>query len=126
MEIISKDGFGNSIDVNNLFDAILLQNFSKIFFLKIGIQNENFNLFEDEYLGVKRNDVVTINKSIFPKIGMLSIVEVNSVFVLCRYVEHKGERYFVCGAGSKNKFKIFKEKDIFVFGTVISVIKNNF
>jgi len=97
-------------------DELLVKHPSSTFFVQVG--DEHAAVSENEFLGVRSGDILTIDRTLTPTIGKLVLAVCDGGFSLCRFTEHDGIRYLVCGNGERTARRIDTEEGVQVWGVV--------
>lgn len=77
-------------------DELLVRHPSATYFVQVGAQDEGV-ISENEYLGVRTGDILTVDRALEPQVGSLVLAVCEGELSLCRYTEHSGQRFLVCG-----------------------------
>jgi SOS-response transcriptional repressor LexA len=81
-------------------DELLVHHPSATFFVQVG-KDEQLPVVENDYLGVRSGDILTIDRALVPSIGRLVLAIHEGDFTLCRFTEHEGSRFLVWGEGKR-------------------------
>lgn len=77
-------------------DELLVRHPSATYFVQVGAQEESV-VSENEYLGVRTGDILTVDRALAPHVGSLVLAVCEGELTLCRFTEHDGQRFLVCG-----------------------------
>ena len=98
-------------------DDLLVKHPHATYFIEIGTQNDSV-IQENVYLGVRTHDILVVDRSRTPTIGCLVLVVCDGALTLCRYTEHEGRRFLVCGEKERKPKEITPDSDVQVWGVV--------
>ncbi len=115
-----QDAYSNPLSLDELF----VTHPASTFFVKVGRDTPHLSVAENRYLGVSVGDVLTVDRSITPVLGRLVLAVVHGVFKLCRFTEHQGRRFLVCGDGEKTSKEISHGDDVYVWGVVTALSRS--
>jgi DNA polymerase V len=97
-------------------DELLVKHPSSTFFVQVG--DEQAAVSENEFLGVRSGDILTIDRTVTPTLGKLVLAVCDGGFSLCRFTEHAGRRYLVCGNSTRTAREVREEHGVQVWGVV--------
>jgi len=89
-----------------LLDALFVQHSMSTHFIEVedgadcrtlSGEDKNMQVCANEYLGVRAGDILTVDRSLTPAVGNLVLAMRGRACTLCRYTEHEGRRFLVCG-----------------------------
>jgi DNA polymerase V len=109
-----EDGYQNQLSLDDLF----VQHPASTFFVTVGENSGKTVISENKYLGVCVGDVLTIDCAITPTLGRLVLAVSEGSFTLCRFTEHKGRQFLVCGDEKCVAQELQTENDLYVWGVV--------
>jgi len=107
------DGYTNPLSL----DALLIRHPSATYFVQVGTQEDTV-ISENTYLGVRTGDILMIDRTLKPTIGCLVLAVCAGELALCRYTEHEGREFLVCGERGKLPVEITAESGTSVWGVV--------
>lgn len=113
----SFEGYENPLSLDTLF----VQHPSATYFIEVEGHEENFDIAENKFLGIHTGDVLTIDRALTPTLGRLVLAVCDGSFALCRYTEHEGRQFLVCGDEKASAREIQDNGEVSIWG-VVSVI----
>ena len=99
-------------------DALFIQHPAATYFIEVGGSEGPVKIEENKFLGVTQGDILTVDRALTPVLGNLVLAVYEGAFSLCRYTEHKGKQFLVCGVGSKVKQEICDGDGVYIWGVV--------
>ncbi|MBP9760252.1 MAG: hypothetical protein KBD24_02680 [Candidatus Pacebacteria bacterium] len=98
-------------------DTLLMHHPSATYFVRVGIDKEAI-ICESAYFGVRTGDILTVDRSRSPTIGCLVLAVCAGELALCRYTEHEGKRFLVCGGKGKEPVEVTSPMKTDIWGVV--------
>ena len=99
-------------------DTLLIQHPAATYFVEVGGNDGVVKIQENKFLGLMRGDILTIDRALVPTLGKLVLAVRNGAFSLCRYTEHEGKQFLVCGVGEKVKQEMCDGDGVYIWGVV--------
>ena len=99
-------------------DDYFVQHPSATFFLKVGEGEGALSVQENPFLGVAHGDVLTVDRALQPTLGRLVLAVLEGSFTLCRFTEHEGRRFLVCGTSAHSSQEINEDDGVNIWGVV--------
>lgn len=101
-------------------DTLLVRHPSATYFVRVGLHEEEV-ISENTYLGVRTGDILMVDRACTPDVGSLVLAACAGELTLCRYTEHEGRRFLVCGARDALPVELVPECGIDVWGVVAAL-----
>jgi DNA polymerase V len=108
------EGYQNPLSL----DALFIQNPASTFFVTVGGENGQLAISENKYLGVSVGDILTVDRALTPTLGRLVLAVSNGAFTLCRFTEHQGRQFLVCGNEKCTAQEVEADEGVYVWGVV--------
>lgn len=108
------EGYKNPLSLDELF----VQHPAATYFFEVGTKDESITIQENPFLGVMMGDILTIDRAICPTLGKLVLAVYEGSFRLCRFTEHNGKKFLVCGEGKDVVHNVSDTDDVYVWGVV--------
>ena len=99
-------------------DTLLVQHPAATYFVEVGTKEESVNVPENKFLGVAKGDILTIDRALKPTLGKLVLAVYEGDFTVCRFTEHEGRQFLVCGKGKKLAEEVCEDEGVYVWGVV--------
>jgi len=99
-------------------DKLLVQHPAATYFVEVGGVDGVVKIEENKFLGVMQGDILTIDRALAPTLGNLVLAVRDGAFSLCRYTEHEGKQFLVCGVGDSVKQEMCDGDDVYIWGVV--------
>lgn len=115
-----QEGYQNPLSL----DALFIQHPASTFFIKVGDESAYTSVAENKYLGVSTGDVLTVDRTIKPTLGRLVLAVTNGSFSLCRFTEHEGRQFLVCGDERNTAQELQPDEDVYVWGVVSALSRS--
>jgi len=109
-----SDGYKNPLSL----DTLLVQHPAATYFLEVGNKDESATIQENPFLGVMAGDILTIDRALSPTLGKLVLAVYEGSFTLCRFTEHDGKQFLVCGEGKCVAQEVSDIDGVYVWGVV--------
>ena len=93
------------------------------YFVQVGVEKKT-GITENTYLGVRAGDILTVTRTLPPVVGSLVLAVCNSKLALCRYTEHEGKRFLVCGEKRERPIEITKVRGASIWGVVSALSRH--
>jgi DNA polymerase V len=98
-------------------DALLVQHPHATYFVQVGM-SEDVLIQENPYLGVRTGDILLVDRVCEPRVGSLVLAVCEGELLLCRYTEHEGKSFLVCGTKDTRPVELLPGSDVSVWGVV--------
>lgn len=115
-----QEGYQNPLSL----DALFIHHPASTFFVKVGEGGSHASVSENKYLGVSAGDVLTVDRTITPTLGRLVLAVSEGSFTLCRFTEHEGRQFLVCGDEKNTAQELQTEEDVYVWGVVSALSRS--
>ncbi len=116
--VASEEGVPGSGYANPLsLDELLVRHPHATYFIEVGVHPETV-VGENAYLGVRGGDVLVVDRALVPQIGSLVLSVCEGELVLCRYTEHEGDRFLICGSKDREPMRVEEGSGVEVWGVV--------
>lgn len=102
-------------------DDYFVQHPSATFFVKVGEQEDAPSVQENPFLGVAWGDILTIDRAIQPTLGRLVVAVCDGAFTLCRFTEHEGHKFLLCGTDACSAQELHDDGAVSIWGVVASI-----
>ncbi|KKS86223.1 MAG: hypothetical protein UV60_C0002G0028 [Parcubacteria group bacterium GW2011_GWA2_43_11] len=102
-------------------DALFVHNPASTFFIEVEGNKENFDIGENTFLGIHAGDVLTIDRALTPTLGRLVLAVRDGAFALCRFTEHEGQKFLICGSESSTALVLEDGGEVSIWGVVSAV-----
>ncbi len=109
-------GYANPLSL----DALLVRHPSATYFVQVGTREDTV-ITESTYLGVRTGDILMIDRALSPSVGCLVLAVCAGELALCRYTEHEGGKFLVCGERGAQPVQITSESGTSVWGVVAAL-----
>ncbi len=109
-----SDGYKNALSLDKLF----VQHPAATYFVEVGNPDGPVKIEENKFLGVMQGDILTIDRALTPVLGNLVLAVREGAFSLCRYTEHEGRQFLVCGVGDAVKQEVCDGDGVYIWGVV--------
>ncbi len=111
-----SDTYANPLSL----DALLIRHPSATYFVRVGLRDDVV-ISENAYLGVRVGDILMIDRSLTPTVGSLVLAVSGGELMLCRYTEHEGKRFLVCGTRDAASIELMSDGGTDVWGVVAAL-----
>jgi DNA polymerase V len=104
-------------------DALFVQHPAATYFIEVEGHSDQHEISENKFLGVLRGDVLTVDRALTPTLGRLVLAVCDGSFALCRYTEHEGRQFLVCGNESATAREIDSNGEVCIWGVVSAICR---
>lgn len=111
-----REEYHNPLSLDELF----VRNPASTFFIEVEGGKENFDIGENKFLGIHAGDVLTIDRALTPSLGRVVLAVSDGSFTLCRYTEHEGRQFLVCGNESATAQEL-GDGEVSIWGVVSAI-----
>jgi len=108
-----EDRYENPLSLDDVF----VQHPASTFFVRVGSSEERL-VPENKYLKIVVGDILTVDRSLTPMLGNVVLAVRDGVFTLCRFTEHEGKKFLVCGNGKCGVEEFGDDNTVYVWGVV--------
>jgi len=112
----SEGGYQNPLSL----DALFVRHPHATYFMQVGAHGDTVQ-YENTYLGVRTGDILTVDRTLCPVVGSLVLAVCDGELVLCRFTEHDGRRFLVCGDKREQPVEVTSEHGVRIWGVVAAM-----
>ncbi len=101
-------------------DTLLVRHPSATYFVRVGLSDEVV-ISENTYLGVRTGDILMVDRACTPDTGSLVLAACAGELTVCRYTEHEGKRFLICGTRDATPIEFAPECGVDLWGVVVAL-----